>query len=257
MLNTTPSLHLSHSGHCATITLHRRAHHNRLHREDLVALMAHFRAIEADPAIRVLVFNADVLADKPVFCAGYHIGEHGQEDPDATFEAVADTLENLRPVTVCALGGSVYGGATDLVLACDFSIGVQGMLARMPAAALGLHYYPGGVARFVTRLGLPNAKRAFLGAETFGDAELLRIGFVQQLVPVAEHVKAVDAQVTTLLGLAPLALQSLKASLNEVARGEFNAQRLRERMVMTQASSDFKGACRAFVEKRRPTFSGH
>jgi enoyl-CoA hydratase/carnithine racemase len=45
---------------------------------------------------------------------------------------------------VCALNGSVYGGATDLMLACDLSVGLPGVEFRMPATALGLHYYPGG-----------------------------------------------------------------------------------------------------------------
>lgn len=256
MLNTLPRLNLSHGGHCATITLQRPAHRNRLHSADLVALMGHFRTIEADPAIRVVVLTAEVTAEKPVFCAGYHIGEHGQEDPAATFESVADTLENLRPVTVCGLNGSVYGGATDLVLACDFSTGVEGMQARMPAAALGLHYYPGGVRRFVTRLGVPCAKRMFLGAETFDGAELQRMGFVQQRVAAEAHTAVVEAQVLGLLQLAPLALQTLKASINEVAQGDFDAERLRARMALTQASHDFQAACKAFVNKQTPVFTG-
>ena len=252
-----PALSYCHEGRCAILSLRRPAHRNRLHRDDLVALMAHFRAIEADPQVQVVVLTAQVLPQRPVFCAGYHIGEHGQEDPQATFEQVADTLENLRPVTVCALNGSVYGGATDLVLACDFALGVQGMQARMPAAALGLHYYPGGVSRFVSRLGLANAKRAFLGAQTFDAAEMQRIGFVQDIVPAAGHADAVQARVQQLLALAPLALQSLKASLNEIARGDFDPPRLRARMHMTQASQDFIGACPAFVEKRPPVFHGN
>ncbi len=55
---------------------------------------------------------------------------------------MADALAALRPITVCALNGSVYGGATDLVLACDLGIGLTGIEFRMPATALGLHYSP-------------------------------------------------------------------------------------------------------------------
>lgn len=251
-----PTLERSHDGHSATITLHRPAHRNRIERDDLIVLMAFFREINADPSVRVVVVTAEVAGTRPVFCAGYNIAEHGHEDPNATFEQVADALENLRPVTVCALNGSVYGGATDLVLACDFVIGVHGMQARMPAAALGLHYYPGGVSRFVSRLGVGHAKRAFLGAETFDAEELQRIGFVQRIVEAERHADAVAAKVTQLLELAPLALQSLKSSINEVARGDFDPERLRARMYMTQSSKDFIGACQAFGEKRKPVFTG-
>ena len=243
-------------GHVATITLNRPAHRNRLERDDLVVLMRHFEQVNRDLSVRVLVLTSQTLAERPVFCAGFHIGQHGDEHPQATFEMVADALENLRPITVCALNGSVYGGATDMVLACDFTLGVQGMEVRMPAAALGLHYYPGGLSRFVSRLGLGYAKRAFLGADTFCGDELLAMNYVQALVPPDQHASAVAARVASLLQLGPLALQSLKQSLNEVARGAFDAPRLRERMVMTQQSNDFRNACQAFTDKRPATFTG-
>ncbi len=243
-------------GGVATLMLNRPAHRNRLHNDDLRVLMQHFQAINGDPSVRVVVLTGAVLAERPVFCAGYHIGQHGSEHADARFEQVADALEALRPVTVCALNGSVYGGATDFVLACDFAIGVEGMEMRMPAAALGMHYYPGGVARYVSRLGLVNAKRAFLAAEPFTAPELLRMGYVQQLVPAGQHAAAVRALVDRVLPLAPLALQTLKASLNEVARGDFDADRLRQRQHATQASRDFAEGCQAFAERRKPVFTG-
>jgi len=251
---STPLLHLD--GPVATITLNRPEHRNRLDRDDLLTLMGHFAQVNDNVATRVVVLTSTVLPERPVFCSGYHLGQHGDEHPNATFEQVADALERLRPVTVCALNGSVYGGATDLVLACDFAIGVQGMEVRMPAAALGLHYYPGGIARFVSRLGVSHAKRAFLGTDTFRGDTLLAMNYVQALVPVAAHSAAVQQQVDALLPLAPLALQSLKQSLNEVARGEFDPARLRERMHMTQRSVDFHNACAAFANKRPVTFTG-
>lgn len=251
---STPLLTLE--GGVATLTLNRPAHRNRLHNDDLRVLLQHFQAINDDASVRVAVLTGSVLPERPVFCAGYHIGQHGGEHADATFEAVADALEALRPVTVCALNGSVYGGATDFALACDFAIGVEGMEMRMPAAALGLHYYPGGISRYVSRLGLVNAKRAFLGAETFAAPELLRMGYVQQLVPAEQFAAAVESRLHQLLQMAPLALQTLKASLNEVARGDFDAARLRERQHFTQASRDFAEGCQAFGERRKPAFTG-
>ena len=68
----------------------------------------------------------------------------GGHDSDA-FERTVDRLEALRVPTIAALNGSVYGGATDLALACDFRIGVKGMRLLMPAARLGIVYYPSGI----------------------------------------------------------------------------------------------------------------
>ncbi|MGB3067260.1 MAG: enoyl-CoA hydratase/isomerase family protein [Ottowia sp.] len=244
-------------GAVATITLNRPAHRNRLHNDDLRTLIAHFDRINAATEIRAVVLTSQVHGPKPVFCAGYHIGQHGDEHPDARFEQVADALEQLRPVTVCALNGSVYGGATDFVLACDFAIGVEGIEMRMPAAALGMHYYPGGMARYVSRLGISDAKRAFLSAEAFGASELLRMGYVQELVP-AEHLQAaMKRRLDQILPLAPLALESLKRSINELGRGDYEPTRLRQRQQESQASHDFAEGCLAFAERRAPRFERH
>ena len=146
----------------ATITLNRPQHANRLHREDLLALQAHISALAADPLLRVVVLTGN----GPHFCAGFNLQELGQADAAGAdpqlFEHTVDALEALPVPTIARLNGGVFGGATDLALACDFRVGVQGMRLRMPAARIGLHYYASGLQRYVSRLGLAAAKRLFL-----------------------------------------------------------------------------------------------
>jgi enoyl-CoA hydratase/carnithine racemase len=240
----------------ARITLARPAHRNRLHNEDLRALMDQFTRIDADPSVRVVILGAEVLPERPVFSAGYHTGEFDGPPPGITFESVVDALETLRPVTICALAGSVYGGATDLVLACDLAIGIDGMEMRMPAAALGLHYYPSGLRRYVSRLGMSAAKLAFLSAEPLDAETLLRIGYLHERVPTARLAARVDELARQVAGLAPIALSTLKESLNELGRGEFDLARLREREAMTMRSDDFAEGRRAFKERRPPVWKG-
>lgn len=240
----------------ARIRLRRPVHRNRLHNEDLALLLEYFRKVEDDPSVRVLVLEADVLEDKPVFSAGYHTGEFEGGRPAIEFEDVVQVLERLRPVTVCVLEGSVYGGATDLVLACDLALGAEGIEMRMPAAALGLHYYPSGLQRYVSRLGVSVAKQAFLTAEPLDAATLLRVGYVQELHPRAALAARVKALTGHIAALSPMALETTKQSLNELARGEFDASRLRERIDRTMASEDFAEGRRAFAERRRPQWKG-
>ena len=102
----TPPLLAVHGG-VATLTLNRAAHRNRLHDDDLRTLLDHFRAIDADASVRVVVLAGQVLAERPVFCSGYHLGQLGTERAGDTFELVADALEALRPLTIAALNGSV------------------------------------------------------------------------------------------------------------------------------------------------------
>ena len=243
----------------ATITLNRPRHLNRLHREDLLALQNHFERLAAETTLRVLVLTGRGR----LFCAGFNIDQLGEaaDDEAATgdprlFERTVDALEALPVPTIARLNGGVFGGATDLALACDFRIGVAGMELRMPAARLGLHYYPSGLQRYVSRLGLSAAKRLFLLAETVGGEELLRLGYLDALVEPAALDAAVEHVAASLLAGAPLALQGMKCSLNEVARGDFVLARLRQREARCRASADLREGLAAFAEKRMPRFEG-
>ncbi|PIT83337.1 enoyl-CoA hydratase/isomerase family protein [Limnohabitans sp. 15K] len=242
----------------ATITLNRPAQRNRLENGDLKALLAHFEHIERDPTVRVLVLTANTAGQpKPVFCAGYDIGGFDEPGHGATFfEEIPDALAKLRPVTICALNGSVYGGATDVVLACDLRIGLQGIEWRMPATALGLHYYPSGLQRYVNLFGLVAAKRAFLTARPFTAQQLDALGLFEALVGPDSWAQTLQTLVREILALAPLAVQETKKSLNEIAGGDMDEDRLREREHMTSRSADFAEGRAAFAERRRPLFVG-
>jgi len=149
----------------ATIRLNRPRHVNRIQAEDLTALLALFDKVEANPAIRVLVITGTGRA----FSSGYDLNSvaertsaSGGQTAGSALEVMVDRLEDLRVPTICRLNGSVYGGSTDLALACDFRIGVDTSEMFMPAARLGLHYYTSGIRRYVSRLGADNAKKLFL-----------------------------------------------------------------------------------------------
>ncbi len=243
----------------ATITLNRPRHLNRLHREDLLALQQHIATLAADDSLRVVVLTGTGRA----FCAGFNLRElaeaaetgSGSADP-RLFEHTVDALEQLPVPTIARLNGGVFGGATDLALACDFRVGVQGMELRMPAARIGLHYYASGLSRYVSRLGLSAAKRLFLLAETLPADELLRMGYLDVLVPPEQLDAAVDAIAAPLRGNAPLALRGMKCSLNELAHGRADETRLRQREDRCAASSDLQEGLQAMAQKRNPRFQG-
>jgi enoyl-CoA hydratase/carnithine racemase len=242
----------------ATIRLRRPSQRNSLRDADLHALLEQLATVDADASVRVLVLRAELAAaGRPVFCAGYDVGgfDAGSHGPQL-FERVPDAIEALRPITVCALNGSVYGGATDLVLACDLRLAVAGAEFRMPAAALGLHYYPSGLRRYVSRLGLDLAKRAFLTAQPIAVETLAAAGVFTQVVESSAFDAACEQLVQQAAALAPWAAQATKRSLDEIARGDFDARRLREREAASLASADFADGRAALAQRRPPRFSG-
>jgi enoyl-CoA hydratase/carnithine racemase len=243
----------------ATIRLNRPKHLNRLQPDDLDALMKLFDRIEADPAIRVLVLTGTGRA----FSAGYDLNSVAeratsaveQNSAGSAFEVVADRLEDLGVPTICRLNGGVYGGSTDLALACDFRIGIDACEMFMPAARLGLHYYKSGIGRYVTRLGVNNAKKLFLTAQKIDAKEMLRMGYLTGVVMSLEELDdEVDKLATILGGNAPVAMRGMKRTINEFVRGKLDEAASDQRARESMRGAEIKEGIKAFAEKRPPKF---
>jgi enoyl-CoA hydratase len=245
---------------CAVVRLNRPRQHNRLEPRDLAVLEEIFARADADQSIRALVLTGTGKS----FSSGFHIGaladrlagnDDGAEDRDA-FERTVDRLEKLRVPTIAALNGSVYGGATDLALACDFRIGVAGMRLLMPAARLGIVYYASGLRRYVTRLGIAAAKKLFLTAQPIEADEMLKIGYLDEIVPAESLMARTKALAAALATNAPLAVAGLKRAINETAAGDLDRDALAAIRALCSQSEDHAEGVRAWTEKRAPIFVG-
>lgn len=245
----TPELIID--GAVATVTLCRPEHANRLEADDLAMLAEHIAAVNSNDDVLVL----RVQSNGKYFCSGYDIGRIGAART-VPFDAVVNALEDARPVTIALIQGGVYGGATDLALACDFRLGIPGVDMFMPAARLGLHFYRRGLERYVSRLGVDTAKRLFLTAERIGADEMKAIGFLTHLVS-AEALQATADQLTaTLTAMAPIALLGMKRHLNAIARGALDADQLQRDVARAGTSQDLKEGRDAWAQKRAPRFTG-
>lgn len=272
-----PSLHLE--GPLACLRLNRPRQRNRLDDGDLAAAIDALDALGRrvrDPATAADAPRVLVLASGgPAFCAGYDL-RCLAADPvggPQRFEALVQALIDQPLPVVARVQGGVYGGATDLALACDFRIGGPRVELRMPAARIGLHFSPRGLARFTARLGPATARRLFLTAPTLDADALLRIGYLDERVDGAGD-EALDAAVlrwaATLARGAPLAVQGMRQSLEEAERGAWGlaAQPQRgpqgdrsawvaalDREARCAASADLREGLAALAEGRDPVFA--
>ena len=255
-LNDAPSLQVA--AGVATITLQRPALRNSLNNQDLSTLLDQFEAINANPDIRVVVLRAHTQdMPHPVFSAGYHVaGLDGDTSAPNFFQTVPDALARLRPITICALNGSVYGGATEVVLACDLVLAQQGMAWRMPACAIGLHYYASGLQRYVQKMGLSLSQRAFLLGTAMPFEQLQACGMFHALVSESQFEDHLHQLVQQVLGLAPGAVQATKQSLLDVAEGMPDIAAIQAREASSQSSADFAEGRLAMQERRKPVFQG-
>ncbi|MBP0621483.1 enoyl-CoA hydratase/isomerase family protein [Cupriavidus consociatus] len=247
--DSLPALDMA--GHVATITLRRPDVANRLGPDDLAALMRHIETVNGSEA-RVLRLRST----GKYFCSGFDIGKLAAGERGVGFEPLVNALEDCRAVTIAEIHGGVYGGGTDLALACDFRLGTEAADMFMPAARLGLHFYQRGMERYVSRLGLNYAKRLFLTAERLNADEMLRCGFLTELLSAERLRERAEQLSATVAGLAPLAVQGMKRHLNAIGRGALDASALAEDIRRATQSQDIREGALAWQEKREPRFTG-
>ncbi|WP_144109729.1 enoyl-CoA hydratase/isomerase family protein [Paraburkholderia sp. BCC1886] len=208
----------------ATLRLDREAQHNRIDPADLEGLRRVLAHLQADANAVALVITG---TGTRTFSSGYTLSQLANNHIDTSFELFLNELEMLPVTTICALNGSVYGGSIDLALCCDIRLGVTGSRMFMPAAKIGLHYYPDGMRRYVRELGLMQARRLFLTAMEIDATEMLRIGVLTELVPPDVLPERVQEYVDALQKCDASTVRSMKAQLHAVAAGDHEAAKSR------------------------------
>ena len=199
----------------ATILLRRPAQHNRIDPDDLPILLDQLAVIEADDSVGAVVFRG---SGPRTFSSGYTVEAILSRLDERTFEKFLNRLEHLDRPTLVAIQGGIYGGATDLALCCDLRIGVTRSRMFMPAARFGLHYYPDGLRRYVSRLGATAARKLMLTGCTIEAQEMLRIGFLTDLVKPEQLEATVARYVEQLLACDRGAIAAMKQSLNQLGQ---------------------------------------
>jgi methylglutaconyl-CoA hydratase len=241
----TPTLTVA--GGVAMVRFERPAEHNRIDPDDIPVLRAHVERAAVDATIRAVVFTG---SGTRTFSSGFTI-EAILERLDRSFEELLDAIEALPMPTIAVINGGAYGGATDLALCCDIRIGVSDTRMFMPAARFGLHYYPGGLRRYVAALGPGQAKRIFLTGVTLSGPEMLRIGFLTELVPRSRLQRTVADYVAAIQACEPTVQRSMKRQLNAIAAGDMDEAGSREGYEASLASPELRRRLTALMKKRR------
>lgn len=250
----TDSILFQRAGHLARLILNDPERHNALGGEALRAIMAHLDHVAAEEGVRVLIVTG--TGDK-TFCAGASLRELGAGDlRDEIFQQMTARLAALSVPTICAMNGDVFGGGAELAASCDFRIGIEGMRMRVPAASLGLCYPVAGMRRLVECLGVGAARRILVASEEFDTEALLEIGFLDHVVLPVGLEEATADLAEHIAGLAPLAVQSMKMLLRQLAAGELDERMAADLVSRCAESEDLQEGLAAQREKRKPRFAG-
>ena len=243
-------------GAVATATINRPETRNALKMADLAALEDVLAEVEADRSIRALVLTG---AGERAFSGGVDLSDVGGGAAaweDNPLRRLCDRLEALPRVAIARVNGAVIGGAAELTFACDFRVGARGAKLMVPAARIGLHYETSGLRRAIQAVGAQAARRIYLLVETFDAAALDRCGYFDRLVEAGELDAAVAEIADAAAGGAPLAVDGMKRTIGELARGALDQAAARARVGESWASADMQEGLAAVRERRAPVFEG-
>lgn len=162
-----------------------------------------------------------------------------------------------RPV-IAAINGLCLGGGCELALACDFRVASEAAKFGQPEVNLGLIPGYGGTQRLPRLVGPALAKELLFTGRTVDAQEALRIGLVNRVVPHSELMNACFDLAQTILSKAPVAIGLAKRAVDEGMQVQLDEGLELEARYFGDAcaTDDMREGVQAFLEKRKPQFTG-
>jgi enoyl-CoA hydratase len=216
-----------------------------------------------DSSIRAVVLTG---AGDKAFVSGADISRFESERASQQAVAVynraverANTAIHEYPKpTIAMIRGYCIGGGVGLALSCDLRICSQDARFAVPAARLGVGYPFYGLKKLVDVVGPSFAKEIFYTARQFDAEEARQMGLVNRVVPAADLEAYVGNYARTIADNAPLTIAATKFIIGEVIKDETqrDLRKCAEMIEQCFQSNDYAEGRRAFMEKRKPVFTG-
>ena len=162
-----------------------------------------------------------------------------------------------KPIIAC-IRGFCLGGGMQVAMLADIRIAAENSQFGIPAAKLGIAYGYDGLKNLVSLVGPSWARLLMYTGMRIDSAEGLRIGLVDRVVPDAELWSATTDIARTISGNAPLAIQAAKITIAQVLKDpeKRDMDAIKQAGIACMDSDDFREGRRAFMEKRKPQFTG-
>lgn len=218
---------------------------------------------ERDDAIRVIVMKG---AGDKAFVSGADISQFEEKRSNAAAaeeysrisESARMMMQSTQKPLIAMIRGFALGGGLGVAMKADLRFASDDSQFGIPAARLSIAYTFDNLKNLVDLVGPSVAKEILFSARRISADEALRIGLVNRVVPAAELEKTVRDFAATLVENAPLSIKASKLTINEIMKDR--ADRSNDLVdELTRAcfdSADYTEGRKAFMEKRKPAFTG-
>lgn len=217
----------------------------------------------ANPEVRVIVLTG---AGGKAFVSGADISkfdsERASEEAVQRYNTLVDKVYSriyqMPKPTIAMIRGYCIGGGLNLAICCDMRYATEGSRFSLPAAKLGLGYGYNGLRRYIETIGPVATKEIFYTARQLTAAEAYRWNMVNQVVADDALESTVMEIANTIAGNAPLTVSTVKRCTIEVLKNDDQQDiaKCAEMVKACFASNDYQEGRKAFLEKRKPQFTG-
>lgn len=252
---------VSREGSSLILTLNRPERRNAISLRMMDEIVATVDSAAADETVRTLILTGGETA----FSAGADLTEaiEVKTPTDAItyfgkLHGVATALENLGKPVIAAIEGFCFTGGCELALACDLRVAGEGASFAITSSRIGTVPGAGGTQRLPRIVGLANALDILFAAEPIDCDEARRMGLINRKVGRGEALREALAMAELYATRAPLSLSLVKQAVRRGMQMDLASGLDLEIAIVTTiyGTADKQEGISAFLEKRRPNFTG-
>lgn len=256
------NLIISNEGALRTITINRPDKLNALNRAVIKELADALSLAENDKDVRAVILTG---AGEKAFVAGADISEFahfskedGRKLSAEGHELLFNAVEKMGTPVIAAVNGFALGGGLELAMCCHIRVASDNARVGLPEVSLGVIPGYGGTQRLAQFIGKGRALEMITTAQMITAAEAHNMGLMNHVVPQAELIEKCSEIAKKIMRNSPVAIKAAIRAVNAQYSENIDGYSVEiDAFGSCFGSEDFKEGTSAFLEKRKPNFSGN